>query len=54
MIFFKISGAAVALALTTTGALADMFEVQTVTDGVYALFGPKVQRSGGWCQTNAN
>jgi glyoxylase-like metal-dependent hydrolase (beta-lactamase superfamily II) len=53
MNFFKISGAAVALALTTTGALADMFEVQTVTDGVYALVGPKVQRSGENLANNA-
>ncbi len=38
-------GAAGAFVLAATGALADMFEVQTVTDGVYALVGPKQQRS---------
>ena len=41
------------MALTATGALADMFEVQTVTDGVYALVGPKVQRSGENLANNA-
>ncbi|MCO4846503.1 MAG: MBL fold metallo-hydrolase [Yoonia sp.] len=45
MSFFMSFGAAGAFVLAATGALADMFEVQTVTDGVYALVGPKQQRS---------
>ncbi len=53
MNYFKISVAAVALALAATGALADMFEVQTVTDGVYALVGPKEQRSAENLANNA-
>jgi glyoxylase-like metal-dependent hydrolase (beta-lactamase superfamily II) len=42
-----------ALALTTTGALADMFEVQAVTDSVYAFVGPTEQRSAGNLANNA-
>lgn len=38
-------GAALSVSLAASAAQADMFDVQPVTDGVYALVGPTVQRS---------
>lgn len=45
MIFSRFLGAAFALAFASTTVQADMLEVQNVTDGIYALVGPKEQRS---------
>lgn len=53
MIFLRIPGAVFALVLAATTAQADMLEVQNVTDGVYALVGPKEQRSAENLANNA-
>jgi len=53
MILSRIPLAAFALAVASTSAHADMFEVQTVTDGVYALVGPTEQRSAENLANNA-
>lgn len=53
MIFSRIPEAVFALALATTTAQADMLEVQNVTDDVYALVGPKEQRSAENLANNA-
>lgn len=53
MIFSRLFGAAFALTLAATTAQANMLEVQNVTDGVYALVGPKEQRSAENLANNA-
>jgi len=53
MILSRIFGAAFALALASTTAQADVLEVQNVTDGIYALVGPKKQRSAENLANNA-
>lgn len=53
MILSRFFGSAFAVALATTTAQADMLEVQNVTDGVYALVGPKEQRSAENLANNA-
>jgi glyoxylase-like metal-dependent hydrolase (beta-lactamase superfamily II) len=49
----RLPGAIFALALVSTAAQADMLEVQSVTDGVFALVGPKEQRSAENLANNA-
>ncbi|KEJ94074.1 MBL fold metallo-hydrolase [Sulfitobacter pseudonitzschiae] len=53
MIFSRFLGAAFALAFASTTVQADMLEVQNVTDGIYALVGPKEQRSAENLANNA-
>lgn len=53
MIFSRFFGAAFALTLAATAAQANILEVQNVTEGVYALVGPKEQRSAENLANNA-
>ncbi|WP_282048396.1 MBL fold metallo-hydrolase [Sulfitobacter mediterraneus] len=53
MSFSRFLGAAFTLALASTTVQADMLEVQIVTEGVYALVGPKEQRSAENLANNA-